>query len=135
MCWGGGALRELGAADPPRPACLACLRSTTATFSCRQGGMVRRVAVVGAGVSGLAAIKCCLEEGLEPTCFEQSEDVGGLWRYTVSGFGCLVSELAGETSTRLLCSDGCMWEGLSGSIQVPRFPASPWGQPSHPLSR
>ncbi|XP_029889586.1 dimethylaniline monooxygenase [N-oxide-forming] 3-like [Aquila chrysaetos chrysaetos] len=44
--------------------------------------MVRRVAVVGAGVSGLAAIKCCLEEGLEPTCFEQSEDVGGLWRYT-----------------------------------------------------
>ncbi|XP_075616416.1 flavin-containing monooxygenase 3 isoform X2 [Balearica regulorum gibbericeps] len=44
--------------------------------------MVRRVAVVGAGVSGLAATKCCLEEGLEPTCFEQSEDVGGLWRYT-----------------------------------------------------
>ena len=59
--------------------------------------MVRRVAVVGAGVSGLAATKTCLEEGLEPTCFEQSEDVGGLWRYTVSGFGCLVSELAGET--------------------------------------
>ncbi|NXG69092.1 FMO3 monooxygenase, partial [Baryphthengus martii] len=44
--------------------------------------MVRRVAVVGAGVSGLAAIKCCLEEGLEPTCFERSENVGGLWCYT-----------------------------------------------------
>ncbi|NXJ08022.1 FMO3 monooxygenase, partial [Odontophorus gujanensis] len=44
--------------------------------------MVRRVAVVGAGISGLAATKCCLEEGLEPTCFEQSEDLGGLWRYT-----------------------------------------------------
>ncbi|XP_074764359.1 flavin-containing monooxygenase 3-like isoform X3 [Athene noctua] len=43
--------------------------------------MVQRVAVVGAGVSGLAAIKCCLEEGLEPTCFERSEDIGGLWRY------------------------------------------------------
>ncbi|NXK52088.1 FMO3 monooxygenase, partial [Chauna torquata] len=43
--------------------------------------MVRRVAVVGAGVSGLAATKCCLEEGLEPTCFERSEDIGGLWRY------------------------------------------------------
>lgn len=57
--------------------------------------MVRRVAVVGAGVSGLAATKWCLEEGLEPICFEQSEDVGGLWRYTVSG--CLVSELAGKT--------------------------------------
>uniref|UniRef100_A0A663LSE0 Flavin-containing monooxygenase n=1 Tax=Athene cunicularia TaxID=194338 RepID=A0A663LSE0_ATHCN len=41
-----------------------------------------RVAVVGAGVSGLTATKCCLDEGLEPTCFEQSQDVGGLWRYT-----------------------------------------------------
>ncbi|NWJ09952.1 FMO4 monooxygenase, partial [Crypturellus undulatus] len=43
--------------------------------------MVRRVAIIGAGASGLASIKCCLEDGLEPTCFEQSEDIGGLWRY------------------------------------------------------
>ncbi|NXK52087.1 FMO4 monooxygenase, partial [Chauna torquata] len=43
--------------------------------------MVRRVAVIGAGVSGLASIKCCLDEGLEPTCFERSEDIGGLWRF------------------------------------------------------
>lgn len=43
-----------------------------------------RVAVVGAGASGLTATKCCLDEGLEPTCFEQSQDIGGLWRYTVS---------------------------------------------------
>ncbi|NXK10395.1 FMO1 monooxygenase, partial [Herpetotheres cachinnans] len=41
-----------------------------------------RVAVVGAGISGLTATKCCLDEGLEPTCFEQSQDIGGLWRYT-----------------------------------------------------
>ncbi|NXN34269.1 FMO1 monooxygenase, partial [Nycticryphes semicollaris] len=41
-----------------------------------------RVAVVGAGVSGLAATKCCLDEGLKPTCFEQSRHIGGLWRYT-----------------------------------------------------
>lgn len=46
--------------------------------------MVKRVAIVGAGVSGLASIKCCLEEGLEPTCFERSSDLGGLWRFTVS---------------------------------------------------
>ncbi|XP_067388519.1 flavin-containing monooxygenase 3-like isoform X2 [Emydura macquarii macquarii] len=44
--------------------------------------MVRRVAIVGAGVSGLASIKCCLDEGLEPTCFERSDDIGGLWRFT-----------------------------------------------------
>lgn len=46
--------------------------------------MVKRVAIVGAGVSGLASIKCCLEEGLEPVCFERSENLGGLWRFTVS---------------------------------------------------
>ncbi|XP_069497359.1 dimethylaniline monooxygenase [N-oxide-forming] 2-like [Ambystoma mexicanum] len=44
--------------------------------------MAKRVAVIGAGLSGLAAVKCCLEEGLEPTCFEQSKDLGGLWRFT-----------------------------------------------------
>ncbi|XP_052056897.1 flavin-containing monooxygenase 5-like [Apodemus sylvaticus] len=42
---------------------------------------VKRVAVIGAGVSGLGAIKCCLEEGLEPTCFEKRSDIGGLWKY------------------------------------------------------
>ncbi|XP_066479071.1 putative dimethylaniline monooxygenase [N-oxide-forming] 6 [Tiliqua scincoides] len=44
--------------------------------------MARRVAIVGAGVSGLASIKCCLEEGLEPTCFERSDGIGGLWQFT-----------------------------------------------------
>ncbi|XP_031198222.1 dimethylaniline monooxygenase [N-oxide-forming] 5-like [Mastomys coucha] len=42
---------------------------------------VKRVAVIGAGVSGLGAIKCCLEAGLEPTCFEKKSDIGGLWKY------------------------------------------------------
>ncbi|KAJ7332892.1 hypothetical protein JRQ81_015072 [Phrynocephalus forsythii] len=44
--------------------------------------MSKRVAIIGAGVSGLTSIKCCLEEDLEPTCFEQSNDIGGLWRFT-----------------------------------------------------
>lgn len=43
----------------------------------------RRVAVVGGGSSGLACIKCCLDEGLEPVCFESSDDIGGLWRFKV----------------------------------------------------
>ncbi|XP_063056496.1 flavin-containing monooxygenase 5-like [Engraulis encrasicolus] len=43
--------------------------------------MAKRVAVIGAGCSGLAAIKCCLDEGLEPVCFESSDDIGGLWRF------------------------------------------------------
>ncbi|XP_055275630.1 putative dimethylaniline monooxygenase [N-oxide-forming] 6 isoform X2 [Moschus berezovskii] len=44
--------------------------------------MVKRVAIIGAGISGLASIRCCLEEGLEPTCFERSNEVGGLWEFS-----------------------------------------------------
>ncbi|KAF7642058.1 hypothetical protein LDENG_00265400 [Lucifuga dentata] len=43
--------------------------------------MPRRVAVIGGGSSDLACIKCCLDEGLEPVCFESSDDIGGLWRF------------------------------------------------------
>ncbi|XP_012695014.1 flavin-containing monooxygenase 5-like [Clupea harengus] len=43
--------------------------------------MVKRVAVIGAGASGLVCIKSCLDEGLEPVCFESSDDIGGLWRF------------------------------------------------------
>ena len=41
----------------------------------------RSVAVIGAGVAGLAAAKSLLEEGLHPTAFERSKNLGGLWRY------------------------------------------------------
>lgn len=56
-----------------------------------QASMAKRIAVIGAGASGLTAIKCCLDEGLQPTCFERSEDIGGLWRFQVSqAFGVVV---------------------------------------------
>ena len=43
--------------------------------------MSKRVGIVGAGVAGLAAIKCSLEDGMVPVCFEQASDIGGLWNY------------------------------------------------------
>lgn len=46
--------------------------------------MVCKAAIVGAGPSGLAAIKACLEEGVVPMCFESSDDLGGLWRFKAS---------------------------------------------------
>ncbi|GAB1598636.1 dimethylaniline monooxygenase [N-oxide-forming] 5-like [Argonauta hians] len=41
----------------------------------------KRIAIIGAGASGLTAIKCCLDEGLEPICFERFDVIGGLWYY------------------------------------------------------
>jgi dimethylaniline monooxygenase (N-oxide forming) len=41
----------------------------------------KRVAIIGAGASGLPSIKECLEEGLEPVCFEKTSDIGGLWNF------------------------------------------------------
>eukprot|EP00058_Branchiostoma_floridae_P024609 XP_002610099.1 hypothetical protein BRAFLDRAFT_115204 [Branchiostoma floridae] len=42
----------------------------------------KKVAIIGAGVSGLTSIKACLEEGLQPVCFEQHDDLGGVWYYS-----------------------------------------------------
>lgn len=41
-----------------------------------------KVAILGGGASGITAIKCCVEEGLDVVCYERSSDIGGLWRYT-----------------------------------------------------
>ncbi|RIB10226.1 flavin monooxygenase-like protein [Gigaspora rosea] len=41
-----------------------------------------RVAIIGAGASGLTCIKQCLADDLEPVCFEAFSTTGGLWRYT-----------------------------------------------------
>lgn len=43
---------------------------------------MKRVAIIGAGASGLPAIKSCIEEGLEPICYEKADQLGGLWNYT-----------------------------------------------------
>ena len=42
----------------------------------------KRVLIVGAGSSGLTAIKACLEEDLLPVCLEKTLDIGGLWNYS-----------------------------------------------------
>ncbi|XP_033732101.1 dimethylaniline monooxygenase [N-oxide-forming] 5-like [Pecten maximus] len=66
---------------------------------------MRTVAVIGAGASGIAAIKCCLDEGLEPTCFERTDDIGGLWNYTESvrsGQACVMKSTVINTSKEMM---------------------------------
>jgi dimethylaniline monooxygenase (N-oxide forming) len=40
-----------------------------------------KVAVIGAGSSGLAVLKALREAGVAVECFERGSEVGGLWRY------------------------------------------------------
>ncbi|XP_026559189.1 dimethylaniline monooxygenase [N-oxide-forming] 2-like [Pseudonaja textilis] len=68
--------------------------------------MGRKVAIIGAGVSGLASIKCCLEEGLEPTCFEKNEAIGGLWQFTdipEKGRTSVYRSVVSNTSKEMTC--------------------------------
>uniref|UniRef100_A0A2K5F4I9 Flavin-containing monooxygenase n=1 Tax=Aotus nancymaae TaxID=37293 RepID=A0A2K5F4I9_AOTNA len=68
--------------------------------------MSKRVGIFGAGVSGLAAIWCCLEEGLEPTCFERSNDVGGLWKFsdhTEEGRASIYQSVFTNSSKEMTC--------------------------------
>ncbi|PAA70391.1 hypothetical protein BOX15_Mlig005613g1 [Macrostomum lignano] len=62
-----------------------------------------RICIVGAGVSGIAAVKACLDEGLEPMAFERSSDLGGLWRYTdlVDGKACVMRTTMMNTSKEM----------------------------------
>lgn len=40
-----------------------------------------RIAVIGAGVAGLASARRCLEKGFEFTVYERTSGVGGTWVY------------------------------------------------------
>jgi len=44
----------------------------------------KKVAVIGAGANGIASLKVCLDYGFETQCYEQSDNIGGIWRYDES---------------------------------------------------
>ncbi|KAL8497736.1 hypothetical protein ACS0TY_021171 [Phlomoides rotata] len=45
--------------------------------------MEKRVAIIGAGISGLLACKYTASIGLKPMVFEEQGNVGGLWNHTI----------------------------------------------------
>ena len=80
---------------------------------------MKKVAVIGAGPSGITAIKNLKEKGFDVIGFERCSGVGGNWRYDehilkVSSFGVVkqlrVFEVLGGTS------GGGSWEGHLGEV-------------------
>ena len=68
--------------------------------------MPKKCCIIGAGVAGLTSIKHCLEVGIEPTCFEKDDDIGGLWNYhdeAKDGFPSLYKSCRINTSKEMTC--------------------------------
>ena len=65
----------------------------------------KRICIIGAGASGLTAIKCCLDEGLSPVCYERSDYIGGLWQYipTKCEGACVYKSTVINTSKEMMC--------------------------------
>jgi cation diffusion facilitator CzcD-associated flavoprotein CzcO/NAD(P)-dependent dehydrogenase (short-subunit alcohol dehydrogenase family) len=47
----------------------------------KEPGMTTNVCIIGAGVSGISAVKALKDQGIPFDCFEMSTDIGGLWKY------------------------------------------------------
>ena len=65
----------------------------------------KRVAVIGGGCCGLISIKCCLDEGLEPVCYEITDHIGGLWYYTkdsTDGLACVMKSTVINTAKEMM---------------------------------
>lgn len=43
---------------------------------------VKKIAVIGAGASGICAAKHSIQHGYDVTVYEQTSNIGGLWVYT-----------------------------------------------------
>lgn len=75
----------------------------------------QRVAIIGGGPAGLVAAKSLLEEGLQPTIFEQSSNIGGQWNAPAAYSG-VWKTMRANTSKVTMC-----FSGLPFDEELPMF--------------
>ncbi len=81
----------------------------------------RRVAVIGAGMSGLVTARALQDEGIEPVVFEQATNIGGLWNYhddAPNGGGPAYRSLRTNTSRQVMA-----FSDFPMDSHLPDFPA------------
>ncbi|KAF3399085.1 Dimethylaniline monooxygenase [N-oxide-forming] 2 [Talaromyces pinophilus] len=88
---------------------------------------VEKVAIIGAGISGLVAAKECLEEGLQPTVYEARPYIGGQWHYEEP------DPLTGEAFSSVY--DGVVSNTCALRSQFSDFPMDPAQYPDYPTHR
>ncbi|GAA5848573.1 hypothetical protein JCM8547_004556 [Rhodosporidiobolus lusitaniae] len=85
----------------------------------------RRILIVGAGSSGLAAVQQALHAGLEPVCVDTNPGVGGAWRYNADPGRCEVNfnehgvatvSSPGESDDKGLPVPSPMYAGLATNV-------------------
>src|SRR5438874_1106111 len=72
-----------------------------AMSSVSRGPDGQKICVIGAGMSGLAAVDAFARAGFRVTCYEAGSAVGGMWRYdNDSGRSAAYASLEANTSKR-----------------------------------
>lgn len=94
----------------------------------------KRVAIIGAGASGLPAIRHAILYDVEPVCFECTEHVGGLWKYTEGGtnvhgqecksFPNFLLENQQIINFSIMCYEVHSYQHVQGNDRILRFPTS-----------
>ncbi|KAJ5752928.1 FAD-dependent pyridine nucleotide-disulfide oxidoreductase [Penicillium odoratum] len=93
----------------------------------------QKVAIIGAGPSGLVTAKTLLHNfphgTFSPTIFESRHEVGGLWPNRPSGTGTLDPSMRTNLSRFTVAFSDFSWESALGTSNIPMFPqASQVGQ-------
>src|SRR5947209_15890856 len=79
-------------------------------------GGLPRVGIIGAGSSGIAALKALLDRGLAAECLECADTIGGNWVYRGLGSACYASLHANTSRARM------QYDDLPMADDMPAFP-------------
>jgi cation diffusion facilitator CzcD-associated flavoprotein CzcO len=76
---------------------------------------IKKVGIIGAGVSGVVTARIFIDEGVDVTVFETSDLIGGVWSQNYAGFGIQVPSALYEFPDEAVPDDGT-WDFCAGKM-------------------